>query len=73
VTDVTIKVERTFFPPGKPALVNSRYGMICNRRVHLSDDIRWQMGGDRVGYFQAVASDDGKALEIKTRIPDESW
>jgi len=70
MSEVTVKVERSLFPPGRPATVKTRFGM-TTRLMHLTDDVRWQMGGERVAYFNAEEA-DGK-ITIKTRLPNQDW
>ena len=70
MSEEIFRVQRTVMAYWKPAYVNSRYGTVTIRMT-LSDDVRFQMGGDDVAFFNGDAA-FGKPV-LTTRVPDPKW
>lgn len=67
---IVVKVERKLFPHGQPAHVFNRYKS-TDLTMHLPDNARFQMGGERVAFFRADCS--GKKPVFFDRVPNEDW
>lgn len=70
MTDYVLKVSRKIMAVDRPATVESEFGSI-KQTMRLSDDVRWQMGGEEVAYFNATV-ENGQVTFFK-RVPDPKW
>lgn len=70
MTDYILKVSRKIMAVDRPAMVESEFGSV-KQTVRLPDEVRWQMGGEEVAYFEASV-ENGK-VSFRRRVPDPQW
>ncbi|HWY35144.1 MAG TPA: hypothetical protein VNX68_10900 [Nitrosopumilaceae archaeon] len=65
-----VKIERVLYPTGQPAKIYDQ-AKTCVIEMLLDDAIREQMGGEKIGYFQALRTQQG--WQIGRRVPNKTW
>lgn len=71
--ETVVRVTRKMFPPTHQGKVETK-GKDFSRDIFIPDEVRWNLGGDREGWFNVTK--DGDKIVFKNRIPkpfDWDW